>query len=269
VSKANKRERQRMNREARREYEEALAKRRRLFKTLRTFAIIAVPILAIGIVLSISNSGDDNGKATGAGACADVKTPPAKDVQPTAPPLGIDTNQAYTATLDTTCGTIEVALDAQQYPVNVNNFVALANQGYYDGLAFARAAKDFVIQGGAATQSNDAPAPYTQQGEVPTATPAYPVGTLAMAKTGSDPAGTISTQYFIVTGKNGKSLPADYAVVGHVTKGIDVAKTIAGFAPASGDGPLTKPVVVKKLTITTKGIVPPSTAPGATTTPSS
>lgn len=254
-----------MNREARREYEESLAKRRRLFKGLRTFAIIAVPILVIGIIISVANGGDDTASA---GTCADVKMPPAKDAVPTAPPLGIDTNQSYTATLSTTCGDIDVVLDAKQYPTNVNNFVALSNQGYYDGLAVVRAAKNFVIQSGSASQDNAGAAPYTQQGEIPTATPAYPVGTLAMAKTGTDPAGTISTQYFIVTGKQGASLPADYAVVGTVSKGLDVAKKIGSFAPASGDGPLTNVVVVKKIAIVTKGIVPPSTAP-ASTTPSS
>ncbi len=249
MSKANKRERQRQNREQRREYEEKLAKRRRMWKTARTFAIIAVPIIIIGVVLSISNGGDS-------GSSSPTKLP--------APKQTIDPNQAYSATIDTTKGTIELAIDAQQYPISANNFVYLANKKFYDGLDFVRAVKDFVIQTGSPDNTNVGGPGYKVQAEVPTASPAYPVGTVAWAKSGSDPADSAGSQFFIVTGANGQTLPSDYAVIGRVTSGQDVANAIEQLAPPSGDGPLTKKVTMKKITIATKGIVPPSTS---TTTP--
>jgi cyclophilin family peptidyl-prolyl cis-trans isomerase len=263
VSKANKRERQRQNREQRREYEEKLAKRRRLWKTARTFAIIAVPIIIIGVVLSIANSGDDSG-SSGSGPCTDVKQPAAKDAALTAPTQSIDLNQAYSATIKTSCGTIDISIDAQQYPISANNFVSLANQGFYDDLAVVRAAKGFVIQAGSPDQTDVGGPGYTIQAEVPTASPAYPVGTVAWAKADAEPAGSAGSQFFIVTGASAASLPADYAVIGKVTNGQQAANDIAKLSPKSGDGPPTKPVVMKKVTITTKGIVPPSTTPSST-----
>ena len=249
MSKANKRERQRQNREQRREYEEKLAKRRRLWKTARTFAIIAVPIIVIGVVLSLTNSGDDSSSNRSS-------TPKLK-----APAQTIDPNQAYSATIDTTLGPIEVSLDAQQYPISANNFVSLANKGFYDGLDVVRAAKDFVIQAGSPNNTTVGGPGYTVQAEVPTTSPAYPIGTVAWGKSGAEPAGTASSQFFIVTGSRGETLPNDYAVIGKVTSGQDVADNIAKLAPASGDGPPTKRVKMKKVTITTTGNVPPSSTP--------
>jgi peptidyl-prolyl cis-trans isomerase B (cyclophilin B) len=267
VSKQSKRERQRQNREARREYEERLTRRRKTWRAVRTFAIIAVPILVVGIILSVASGGsDDSTKKSAANDCANVKTPPAKNVSfPAPPPQTLDPTQVQQATIDTTCGTIEMTLLSQAYPVSANNFVFLAQQGFYDDLAVVRAAKGFVVQAGSPTQSNDGGPGYTVQGELPATQPgqpAYPKGTVAWAKTGSEPAGTIGSQFFIVTG-DASQLPPDYAVLGTVTKGLDVAQRIEKLAPASGDGPLTRPVVMKKVTITPQEIVtttaPPST----------
>jgi cyclophilin family peptidyl-prolyl cis-trans isomerase len=251
VSKANKRERQRQNREQRREYEEKLAKRRKMWKTARTFAIIAVPIIVIGAVLSLTNSSDDS------------KSSPTKL---SAPKQTIDPNQAYSATIDTSEGKIELSIDAQQYPISANNFVYLANKGFYDGLDFVRASTSLgVIQTGSPNNTNVGGPGYTVQAEVPTASPAYPVGTVAWAKSGAQPAGSAGSQFFIVTGPNAATLPADYAVIGTVTSGQDVASAIEQLAPASGDGPLTKKVTMKKVKITTKGIVPPSSTTASST----
>jgi cyclophilin family peptidyl-prolyl cis-trans isomerase len=219
-----------------------------------------VPILIIGIVISVTSGGGDDSKTSGSGpTCKDVKAPPKKDTSfPTPPAQTIDANQLYRATLDTTCGPIDITLFAQQYPVSANNFVFLAQQGFYDDLAVVRAAKGFVVQAGSPTQSADGGPGYSVQGEVPTAQPAYPTGTVAWAKTGSDPPGTIGSQFFIVTG-DASQLPPDYAVLGTVTKGLKVAKAIEKLAPSSGDGPLTRPVVIKKATIAANQLVPTST----------
>ena len=67
-----------------------------------------------------------------------------------------------------------------------------------------------------ATGARTAPG-YTVKGEVPT--DHYPVGSLAAAKSGTDPAGTFGSTFFIVTGANGATLPNDYARFGSVTSG--------------------------------------------------
>jgi cyclophilin family peptidyl-prolyl cis-trans isomerase len=263
VSKAAKRERQRLNRMARREYQEQITKRRRRNKAVRGFLILAVPVIVIGVILSVVNSGSD--ETSTAVSCASVKTPPAKNQQFDAPPpQTIDPTQQYTATIKTTCGTIEVALASQQAPISVNNFVFLAEQHFYDDLAFIRAAKDFVIQTGSPTQTADGDPGYTIQGELPTATPPYPIGAVAFGKAGNDSAGMAGSQFFVVTGKHNTSLTPDYALIGTVTKGLAVAKKITSFAPSGGDGKPTTPVVMRSVTIT-----PASSSTTTTTTTTS
>jgi peptidyl-prolyl cis-trans isomerase B (cyclophilin B) len=262
VSKASKRERQRLNREARREYEERAAKRRRTMRTGRRFAILGVPVVVVLVVLAVSGGGGSS--SAGAVTCQSASRPPPKATHLSAPTLGISTNVTYQASVRTTCGTIQLALDTQQYPKAVNNFVALANHGFYDNLAFVRAVKGFVVQAGSPDQTNqtanNGPG-YTIQAETPTTQagrPTYPVGTVAFAKSSAAPAGSADSQFFIVTGAQGAALPASYAVIGRVTKGLAVAKKIESFAPASGDGPPTTPVVIKAVRITTGGAPPPS-----------
>ena len=65
----------------------------------------------------------------------------------------------------------------------------------------------------------------------------YPVGSLAAAKTGADPAGTFDAQFFIVTGSQGATLPNDYARFGSVVSGIEVAQEIAALQAAPEETP--------------------------------
>ena len=64
------------------------------------------------------------------------------------PPMGIDSTKRYSATLETTIGTMVIALDAAAAPLTVNNFVYLAAHHYYDGVIFHRIIKNFMCQGG-------------------------------------------------------------------------------------------------------------------------
>jgi len=254
VSKASRRERQRQNRAARRAYEERRAKRQRALRTGRRFAILGVPLVVVLIVLAVTNGG--SGSSSGV-TCQHATKPSPKTTKLTAPPIGITPSVTYDATINTTCGAITVALDAAQYPKAANNFVSLANQGFYDKMAFVRAAKNFVVQAGSPDQSNSTTnvgPGYSVQAEVPTTAPggsAYPVGTVAFATSGSDPAGTASSQFFIVTGKQALNLSPTYAIIGRVTKGLNVAQQIDAFAPPKGDGPPTTVVVIKSVRITT------------------
>src|SRR4051812_15613835 len=149
VSKAEKRERQRENRERAREERERLLRRQRQMKTFRSLLIVLVPIMVILIVVSLTSGGSDS-KSTKASTNPLCKNP-VKDPQRTfgaAPPNTIDPSQTYTATICTSEGDITLALDPTKAPIATNNFVFLAQNGFYDGLTFHRASKDFVIQGG-------------------------------------------------------------------------------------------------------------------------
>jgi cyclophilin family peptidyl-prolyl cis-trans isomerase len=241
VSKANKRERQRLNREARREYEDALEKRRRRIKTLKGFAIVAVPVIAIGVVFSVMNSsGDDDPKVA---TPKTYKNPPKTIIDPA--------TTTYTAVLETSEGNITIGLDAVAAPTSVNNFVFLAKEGFYDGLDFHRIAKDFVIQGGDPKSDGSGGPGYKVQAELPAN--GYTIGSVAWAKGGNEPAGTAGSQFFIVTSDQGAvnlgGPPYLYGIVGQVTDGIDTVDKIAALAPSTGDGTPTKTVTIKKVTI--------------------
>jgi len=245
VSKADKRARQKANTRAAREAREAKQKRRNRFRLVRNALIAAVVVAGIYLLLNATTGKKKSTKVTT--ATSTTSTPPTTTKPLAKPPTTIDPAEQYTATITTNFGTIVVALDAKAAPVAANNFVYLADKGFYDGLRWTRAAKDFVIQGGDPTNTGSGGPGYTVQGEVPT--DHYPIGSVAAAKTSSAPAGTFGSQFFIVTGSQGETLPNDYARFGTVTKGLDVAQKIDALAPASGDGPPTKTATIDTITI--------------------
>jgi peptidylprolyl isomerase len=252
-SKAAKRERQRQNRAARLEYEAAVEKRRKFWRSVRGFLVILVPVLAIGLYLALRNDSDSGGDGSSSerrstATTETAVTSPPKDALPAPSGITIDLAKAYTARIETTAGTIEIALDAANAPTSVNNFVYLARAGFYDGLLFNRAVQDFVIQTGGPQNTTAGGPGYTVTAELPTR--AYEVGSVAWAKTAAEPPGTAGSQFFIGTGSGITSLPREYGYLGKVTKGLAVAKKIMGYAPASGDGKPTRDVVMTRVTIT-------------------
>jgi cyclophilin family peptidyl-prolyl cis-trans isomerase len=174
---------------------------------------------------------------------------------PTPPVAMIDPAKAYAATFQTTSGTITVDLSSTVAPVSVNNFVFLARCGFYDNTIIHRVAHDFVIQGGDPLGTGSGGPGYTIKEEPPSAT-GYPVGALAMAKTSAPHSS--GSQWFIVTGSGGSTLPNQYSLFGTVTSGLDVAQAI-GMVPVVGpdgspaeDGNPTQQIVVSKVTIEEK-----------------
>ncbi len=168
-----------------------------------------------------------------------------------APSMCIDAKKNYTATFDTSEGTIEVALDTKQTPNTVNNFVVLSRYKYYDGSYIFRTDPTIdIIQGGGASNSDDPGYSIKDEGVGYT----YEEGDLVMARTGApDSAGG---QFFFVTGEKAALLNSQgtYVVFGKITKGLDVVKTIIGLNSGTGDlgGVPSRDVKITTVSITEK-----------------
>ncbi len=155
------------------------------------------------------------------------------------PTTTINAAKSYTATVKTDLGTIVIALDPKTAPQTVNNFVFLAQHKYFDCNIFLRVIPSFVDQTGDPTGKGSGGPGYTIPDELPatTSNPAdqYPLGSVAMANTGQPNTG--GSQFFIVTGTEGESLPNSYTLFGHVTSGMSVVQKINAQGSATGVPP--------------------------------
>jgi cyclophilin family peptidyl-prolyl cis-trans isomerase len=146
------------------------------------------------------------------------------------PEMTIDPNKQYTATVETSEGTIKASLFAQEAPQTVNNFVFLAREGYYDGVIFHRVINGFMIQTGDPTGTGRGGPGYKFNDEP--VNRRYSRGILAMANAGPN---TNGSQFFIVHGAD-VGLPPSYTIFGEVTDGADVVDKIAGAPVKAGAG---------------------------------
>jgi len=151
-----------------------------------------------------------------------------------APAITIDKSKTYTASIETSCGAIVIKLDPKEAPNTVNSFVFLAQHHFYDGLIFHRIVPNFVIQGGD-PQGTGSGGPGYSTVDAPPKDAKYTTGVVAMAKSQAESAGTAGSQFFIVTGSDA-GLTADYAIIGNVTKGQDVAQDRRAPDPRRGHG---------------------------------
>lgn len=263
---SDKRARQRAAREARLAAEAKAQKRRRQIRNGVIVVVVAGAV--IGIVFAVSGNNPKtvgsqsktstthesaqakenatlqkqaNEVAVKAGCPASPTTPANHQTYTSAPPLTIDTTKSYSATVVTTAGTFDIALNAKAAPHTVNNFVFLANKGYFRCNSFFRVIPGFINQSGNATQTNASSASlsYTLPSEnlppagTPTS-PAYPAGAVAMA---TSSAGVSGNQFFIVAGAQGSSLSSTYPLFGLVTSGMNVVQTINQQGSTSGVPP--------------------------------
>ncbi len=148
----------------------------------------------------------------------------------------LDPDKSYTLKLETSCGDIEVDLDVERAPLTSNSVAFLVREKFYDGTFFHRLAPEFVIQGGDLTGQGSGGSGYKVQ-EDPPEDLTYDEGVVAMAKGGIEVPGTSGSQFFIVSGPKGQNLQPDYAVLGKVTKGMDVVAKIMQTAIADMQPP--------------------------------
>jgi len=201
-------------------------------------------------------------KAAGGKPACTKTVPPAagkkKPVYKHPPENVLKPGTTYTATVETSCGTFVFKLDQKLAPHTVGSIVFLARHHFFDGLTFHRTVKGFVIQGGD-PKGDGTGGPGYKTVDVPPKTATYPIGTVAMAKGSSEPAGTSGSQFFVVTSASADASLApqgqgpQYAIVGHVTSGIDVVKTIEAQPQApgatGGDGKPAQTIYIVKVTI--------------------
>ena len=184
------------------------------------------------------------------GQCKDVEQPRPRDgggqKKPGKP---LDESKTYDVVLQTTCGSFTIQLDQKTSPNAAASFASLARNGFFDDTIFHRVVPGFVIQGGDPTASGTGGPGYSTRDRVPP-NAAYDPGVVAMAKAGNEPAGTAGSQFFVVTAA-GTGLTPDYALLGKVTKGMDVVQAIGELGdPASGGaGTPLQSVVIEKATV--------------------
>ena len=145
------------------------------------------------------------------------------------------------ATLHTNHGAIELELFEDDAPKTVDNFVKLANEGFYDGGTFHRVIPDFMIQGGCPRGDGTGGPGYEFEDEPNE----HHVerGALAMANRGPD---TNGSQFFIVTTEAAPWLDGKHTVFGRVTSGMDVVDEISGVDRDGSDRPR-EPVTIDRV----------------------
>ena len=146
-------------------------------------------------------------------------------------------------------GTIEVELYKDAAPITVDNFVKLANKGFYNGLTFHRIIRGFMIQGGCPKGNGTGGPGYSIKGEFSSNGFNNPIkherGVISMARA-MDP-NSAGSQFFIMH-QAAPHLDGQYAAFGKVIKGIEVVDAIASVETNYFDAPLQK-VVIKSIKV--------------------
>lgn len=150
-------------------------------------------------------------------------------------------------------GTITVELDAEAAPQTVENFVSLAESGFYDGLTFHRIMEGFMIQGGDPNGDGTGGSGETIPGEFSANGYDNPLshtrGTISMAR--SSDYDSASSQFFIMQ-EDTTSLDGQYAAFGHVTSGMEVVDAICEDAQPTDDNgtiPADQQPVIETITV--------------------
>jgi peptidyl-prolyl cis-trans isomerase B (cyclophilin B) len=150
------------------------------------------------------------------------------------------------AVVETGKGPFTIALATEESPLTTASFAYLVDQELYTKTKFHRIAPEFVIQGGDPLGDGTGGPGYSVTEPPPPGT-RYTPGIVAMAKAANEPAGTSASQFFVVTGLEGENLPAEYALLGEVTDGIEAVERIARLGTPSEKPKET--IFVDKITI--------------------
>ncbi|MGB2895153.1 MAG: peptidylprolyl isomerase [Anaerolineales bacterium] len=161
------------------------------------------------------------------------------------PPMDIDPQKAYAATIQTSDGDIILQLFADKTPKTVNNFVFLAREGFYDGVIFHRVIENFMVQGGDPTGTGRGGPGYSFEDEFHSELRHAGPGVLSMANAGPN---TNGSQFFI-THLATPWLDGKHSVFGRVTGGLDVLMAIPVRDPSQSQAPAVtiKTILIEEL----------------------
>lgn len=168
-----------------------------------------------------------------------------EDMAALPPTLALDSNVTYTAVITTNYGPFSIEFYPDEAPNTVNNFVCLANEGYYDDTIFHRVMAGFMFQGGDPLGTGTGGPGYRFADEPIVRD--YVTGTVAMANAGPD---TNGSQFFVILDNLTEldRLPKNYTIFGQVTDGMDVVQTIGGVEVGmSANGELSAPTAPVQL----------------------
>jgi len=263
---SDKRQRQRENSRAREQAAIAAQARRKRRNQGVAVVVGAIVVVALLFLFGPLGGSDDNSpkkktaavttttKKSTATTAANVgdpnSCPPAEGTPtayrsfPSAPKMCIDVNKKYDALVKTDAGEFTMQLDPKVAPKTVNSFVFLARNHFYDGVIYHRVIPGFMVQGGDPEGSGGGGPGYSIPDEF-SANHKFAVGDVAMAKTSAANSG--GSQFFVVTGPQGESLPPQYTWFGTVTKGMDVVKKIEGDGNADLSSNGVPPKVTHKM----------------------
>ncbi len=156
-------------------------------------------------------------------------------------------NMTHIITIKTNMGEIRFATYDADAPNTVNNFITLAEKGFYDGLIFHRVIDGFMIQGGDPAGTGTGGPGYVFEDEFNPQTNSYKEGykkgVVAMANAGPN---TNGSQFFIMVADY--PLPNNYTIFGKVISGQDIADTIAKSKTGPNDLPVSL-VIMEKVTV--------------------
>jgi peptidyl-prolyl cis-trans isomerase B (cyclophilin B) len=199
-------------------------------------------LLAVGLLL-VGCGGNDNDSSEGGNSTMDCEI---GGDESKAELADLEDGKTHSVVVDTNKGSFTFDLATDVSPCTTASFAGLVQKGFFDGLTFHRIVPGFVIQGGDPLGDGTGGPGYSTVDAPPPDT-SYDKGLVAMAKAGNEPAGTSGSQFFVVSA-NGVQLPADYAVLGRVTDGIDVVEKIGELGnPSDPSGAPTENVEIDKM----------------------
>ncbi len=177
-----------------------------------------------------------------------IPSPSASESSPV--PTTNKKNNMHQITLKTNFGNIIFETYDADAPKAVQNFITLAQKGFYKNLTFHRVIKDFMIQGGDPSGNGSGGPGYSFEDELNSATESYKQGyvkgVVAMANAGPN---TNGSQFFIML--KDTSLPHNYTIFGKVISGQNVVDTIGNMKTNGADKPL-ESVIIKEVTVSAK-----------------
>lgn len=212
--------------------------------------VIFLVVLAVAVVDAVSGSKSAAGDTTADTTAEDTSGAAEESTQAAV------TEAAATAYADIDIadyGKITIALDANSAPETVENFISLAESGFYDGLTFHRIISGFMMQGGDPNGDGTGGSEKTITGEFSQNGIENPLshtrGAVSMAR--SNDMNSASSQFFIVH-QDSTFLDGAYAVFGYVTEGMDVVDAVCAAAQPTDDNgtiPAEEQPVITSITI--------------------